>query len=345
MKRHCTRLSLSLLVLSCLQIVAPGTATAADAPNAKSGYPVAKMSAIAANIDWVGTAVDDPDYYVWCVSPILGPEGKVHLFCSRWPKRLKFNGWSKECEIAHYVGDRPEGPFKFADVAIAANPKAEFNNAIHNPAIARAGDKYVLLYITFDRSREHVKDPPDGRMLTCMATSDSLAGPWKRVGETGQIIAPSPDRGHWTYNPWAMDNPTFLAFGGKYYIYFKAAPRGRQMECRYGYAVADKLEGPYTLSDKPCTDNTSYIEDATAFVWQGKVCLLTTDNFGRLTGIEGAASSGNPTFRPTSAWPTPRSASATCRSTGISTSNTTSRRRRSSTPRTTSSSSSVPASS
>ena len=277
------------LLLSCLPLAAAGTAMAADGPKDNSGYPVAKMSAIAANMSWIGTAVDDPDYYVWCVSPILGPEGKVHLFCSRWPKRLKFNGWSKECEIAHYVGDRPEGPFKFADVAIAANPKAEFNNAIHNPAIARAGDKYVLLYITFDRSKEHVKDPPDGRMLTCMATSDSLGGPWKRVGETGQIIAPSPDRGHWTYNPWAMDNPTFLAFGGKYYIYFKAAPRGRQMECRYGYAVADKLEGPYTLSDKPCTDNISYIEDATAFVWNNKVCLLTTDNFGRHTGIEGGS--------------------------------------------------------
>jgi hypothetical protein len=186
------------------------------------------------------------------------------------------------------VGDRPAGPFRFADVAIAANPKAEFNNAVHNPAIARVGDTYVLLYITFDRSAGHAKDPPAGRMLTCMATSASLSGPWKLAGKNGMVFGPSEDPKHWTFDPWAMDNPTFVEFGGKYYIYFKAGPRGHQFDCKYGYAVADKPEGPYVVSDKPCTDNTSYIEDATAFVWNGKVCMMTTDNFGKLTGIEGA---------------------------------------------------------
>ena len=47
------------------------------------------------------------------------------------------------------------------------------------------------------------------------------------------------------------------------------------------------LEGPYQLSDSFFTDNTSYIEDATAFVWGNQICLLTNDNFGSHTGIPG----------------------------------------------------------
>ena len=246
----------------------------------KIDRPITKLSAIASGMSWVGKAVDEPDYYVWCTSPIMGPDGKVNLFCSRWPKEYKFDGWSSHCEIAHYIGDSPEGPFHFVDIAIPSNPDAPFNNSVHNPCISKAGDKYVLMYITFDRTK-------GGQMVSCMATSDSLNGPWKKEGDDGVVIKPSEDPHHWTYKPWAMDNPTFVAFNGKYYIYFKAAPAGHQFESRYGYAVSDNLEGPYTLSDAPCTDNISYIEDACAFVWDGKVCLMTTDNFGTQTGIEG----------------------------------------------------------
>jgi hypothetical protein len=85
-----------------------------------------------------------------------------------------------------------------------------------------------------------------------------------------------------------MDNPSFLEFQGKFYIFFKAAPVGQQFKSRYGYAVSDKLEGPYTVSDRPITDNINYIEDANVFVWGGKICMMTTDNFGTHTGIEGA---------------------------------------------------------
>ena len=49
----------------------------------------------------------------------------------------------------------------------------------------------------------------------------------------------------------------------------------------------DKLEGPYKLGDAPCTDNIDYIEDATVFEWNNKICLLTNDNFGTHTGVGG----------------------------------------------------------
>jgi len=33
-------------------------------------------------------------------------------------------------------------------------------------------------------------------------------------------------------------------------------------KARYGYAVSDKLEGPYEKCNAPITDNVSYLEDA-----------------------------------------------------------------------------------
>lgn len=248
--------------------------------------PVTKLSSIAAGMQWVGKAVDEPDYYVWCTSPIQGPDQKTHLFCSRWPKKYEMKGWSTHSEIAHYVGDSPEGPFKFVDIALECRPDASWNNSMHNPAIAKVGDKYVLLYISFekrtDRSYLMGKKPC---MMTGMAISESLNGPWRKLGEDGIVFAPSSNPDHWTHRTWAMDNPTFLAYGGKFYIYFKAAQQ--QLKSRYGYAVADSLEGPYRLSDGPCTDNINYIEDATAFVWNHKVCILTNDNMGTHTGVPG----------------------------------------------------------
>jgi hypothetical protein len=229
---------------------------------------------------WVGKAVDDPDFYVWCTSPIMGEDDKVHLFCSRWPKGLGMGGWEAHSQVAHYIGDKPQGPFKFADLALKGNPGASWNNTIHNPAIARAGNKYVLLYITLD-SNHHT--------FTCMATSDSLSGPWTLQGtdpdRKGLIIVPSKDPKHWSFGAPAIANPTFLAYGGKYYIYANFSWGGpRHPADTYGYAVADKLEGPYTISDAPCIDNLDYIEDATAFISDGKFHLLMDDNLGSHTG-------------------------------------------------------------
>ena len=256
---------------------------------AKAEKPsVTQLSEIAKGLKWIGKAVDDPEAYIWCTSPIQGPDGKIHLFCSRIPKKYGF-AWTSRCEIAHYVGDKPEGPFRFANIAIPCNPEALFNNSVHNPAIAKVGDKYVLVYITFDR-RPGSPWTDNGKkklmMLTCMATSDSLDGPWKPIGKDGLVVEHPSDPNHWLYRPWSIDNPTFLAHGGKFYVYFKSSTL--QGWSRYGYAVSDKLDGPYKPCNAPVTENISYIEDATAFEWNGKICLVTNDNHGKHTGIPGA---------------------------------------------------------
>ena len=54
----------------------------------------------------------------------MGEDGTVHLFVARWPCELKVDpGWRSHSEIAHYVGETPEGPFKFSDVAITGTGK------------------------------------------------------------------------------------------------------------------------------------------------------------------------------------------------------------------------------
>ena len=34
----------------------------------------------------IGPAVEEVDWFNWCVSPIMGEDGKVHIFSSLWPK-------------------------------------------------------------------------------------------------------------------------------------------------------------------------------------------------------------------------------------------------------------------
>ena len=69
-------------------------------------------------LEYVGVAVEEPDYHVWGSSPVIGPEGKTHLFVARWPLEKTFDAWLTHCEIARYVSDSPEGPFVFEDVVV-----------------------------------------------------------------------------------------------------------------------------------------------------------------------------------------------------------------------------------
>ncbi len=146
--------------------------------------------------EFVGTAVEEPGYTIWGTSPIWGNNGKVHLFVARWPCNLRVDpGWRTHSEIAHYVGDSPEGPFVFSDVAVKGDiesDKATLNNHItkeleltkayapHNPAIHKADSLYALFYIANNGINEH----PSNQYI-CLSVSESLYGPWRKVGGDG----------------------------------------------------------------------------------------------------------------------------------------------------------------
>jgi alpha-L-fucosidase 2 len=234
---------------------------------------------------FVGAAISEKDWYNWCVSPIQGKDGKIHIFSSRWPASEGMDGWyGDNAEIAHFVGDRPEGPFTYVSkvVTTAMFPDRKTMAGPHNPRVSEVDGKYILMYICQNPSAR-------GKQRVGMMIADRLEGPWRFAGKHGGIMVdPSANPKHWTYNAAiGADNPTFLKIGKKYYIYYKCGTPNH-MDAKYGYAVSNKLEGPYTLCDSPITDNVSYIEDAHAYHYKDNYYLLTTDNLGGNTGIYGA---------------------------------------------------------
>ena len=252
--------------------------------------PDKNEKSFADNWEFVGVAVDEPGYTIWGTSPIRGDNGKIHLFVARWPCELKVDpGWRTHSEIAHYVGDSPEGPFVFSDVAVKGdigsesgkspvNPaihkvKLEKTFAPHNPAIHKVDSLYALFFIMNSGIEEH----PSNQFI-CLATSKSLYGPWELKGNNGKILSPPVNPDYWNHNASnGVNNPAFLLHpDGGYFLYFKSE------KAKMGLAIAENLEGPYVQLPFPVTANDRNIEDGYAFMYNGKFALLTTDNHGIL---------------------------------------------------------------
>ena len=226
---------------------------------------------------FVGIAVEESGYTIWGTSPIIGDDGKIHLFVARWRGTTVEPGWRTAGEIAHYVGNSPEGPFHFADVALAPADNDSWDHvSVHNPTIHKVGEQYVLLYIGNNNGNQ-----PSHPANQCigMAVSKSMYGPWKKVGKDGQILSPPDNPNYWNYQAKnGVNNPAFLQHpNGGFFLYFKSSD-GKN--AKMGLAIAKKLEGPYVQLPFPVTQNEESIEDGYAFVHEGKFCLLTTDNHG-----------------------------------------------------------------
>ena len=278
----------ALMIMIVLIITSWCLITAAIRTELNSGVgKTLKMpySTLALNMDYIGLAGGlDLNYFHWCVSPIDDDQGKTHLFLSRWPANLGMGGWCTNGELAHYVGNSAEGPFTFVNKVLDnSTVPSSWMVSPHNVRIKKIDNTYVIVYITQDSRVGNQRGQKIG-----MLTSSSLNGPWTPVGPGGVVVQPSTDPNNWAYNGLlGVDNPDFDKVNGKYYIYFKAGP-AMNGTMHYGYAEATTLTGTYTICSTPMTDNIDYLEDATAFSWDGYEYLLTTDNFGANTGIFGA---------------------------------------------------------
>lgn len=229
---------------------------------------------------FIGVAVSEPGYTIWGTSPIFDDKGKVHLFVARWPAELKVDpGWRSHSEIAHYVGKSPEGPFTFSDVAVKGSGIDTWDRyGAHNPAVYKVGETYVIVYIANDNP---VKPNHGPNQRIGMVTSKSLNGPWKKVGEDGMILAPPTNPKYWNYQSSSgVSNPALLQHpDGGFFLYFKS---NDGQSSKMGLAVAENLEGPYVQLPWTVTYNKESIEDGYAFMYNGKFCLLTTDNHGMI---------------------------------------------------------------
>jgi hypothetical protein len=263
------------------QLSAP--APVVDPPSVPAPLKVPR-SAIVERLEWKGIAIEDPDYTIWGASPILA-DGRVHLFAARWPEPNVDPAWRRSSEIAHYVADQPEGPFRLARVVLRGTGRAgDWDTyAPHNPEVQRFNDTFALCYI----ANSDFRQPPHPlNQRIGMVTADHIDGPWRKVGNDGLLLAPSPDPRHFTHGRQVV-NPALLQVGNRFHLYFKTTGRAPGTTV-YGLAIADQLTGPYRMREEPLTSAGITIEDGSAFTWDGKVCLLTTDNHGKVTGFRGA---------------------------------------------------------
>lgn len=229
------------------------------------------ISDLALRLRYIGPVVSDPQYHYWCTSAIEDEAGKTHIFTSRVPKSWKTGfdpGWKQTCEIAHFVGDSPEGPFREVEIVFSNEnlPKGKMWSP-HNSKITKIDDTYCLLFIVQTSASVDTQK-------TVLATSKSLYGPWEFAGENGFIL--DLDR--------RIVNPDLIKVRDKYHLYFKST-NGDVLA--FYVAVAENLTGPYTIKKEPITENDKRIEDLDVFSYQNKVYILSTDNHG-ISGYVGA---------------------------------------------------------
>jgi len=235
--------------------------------------------------EYKGVAVERKGMHVWGSSPVMGPDGKVHLYVAEWPMNTQpnFSGWFKDCEIAHYVGDSPEGPFTF--VRVAVKDKNGTFNSPHNPTIKYIDGKYVLCFIVNENNIL-------AKQRIMMLVADDLNDNWrpaKGAEADGTILRKSDDPSVWNYTAkLGVSNPTLIKYKNKYLLYNKSVVKKNEKKHAYvyGVAISDNLEGPYIHQKKSVTPLNLQLEDAYAFSMNDSVFLLSRDFVG-LKGSNG----------------------------------------------------------
>ena len=261
-------------------------------PKEDKSYSKRDMSRFSKRLKPLGRVLELEGYYVWGTSPIVGPEGKIHVFFSRWDVKRGMGGWINSSEIAHAVADSPEGPYYNIETILAPRGKGFFDGTTcHNPHIQYVDGKYCLFYIGSSNGKTDTK-------RIAMATSNSLYGPWERPDKPLLEVG---DVGSWEDH--CTSNPAFLKHpNGQYWLYYKSwnteeydhpvnpTIRGNR---KYGLAIADKLEGPYVKhAENPILDyskfgNNRQLEDANVFMENGRYYMLARDmgRFDHVVGI------------------------------------------------------------
>ena len=248
----------------------------------KKEYDEKDISDFAKRLKPLGRILELEGYYVWGCSPIVAPDGKIHVFFSRWDAQKGMGGWINSSEIAHAVADNPGGPYENVETILAPRGEGFFDGTTcHNPHIQLVDGKYCLFYIGNSNRKTNTK-------RIAMATSDSLSGPWirpeKPLLESGNV-------GDWDDH--CTSNPSFLKHpNGQYWLYYKSwnteeyehpvNPKIRGNR-KYGLAIAEQLEGPYVkYSGNPIIDysalgNNRQLEDGNVFMEDGRFYMLARD--------------------------------------------------------------------
>ncbi len=246
----------------------------------------------------------EKDFFVWCGAPVKGPDGKYHLFYSRWPVKVGFApGWAIHSEIAYAVSNKPAGPYQHVNVAL---PKRGINPATgqkywdadvtHNSNVFFHHGKYHLYYMGNHGDGKSYPMHRNNQRIG-VAIAENPAGPWKRLDQP--IVDISSDQT--SFDSLCVTNPAacIRPDGGVVLIY-KAVQfiKGKEMggNVRYGVALADRPDGPYRKTpgrifeaEKP---GKHWMVAEDPFIWFSKkygnrYYAATRDVVGTFTGSAG----------------------------------------------------------
>ncbi len=252
----------------------------------------------------IGRILELDGYHVWGTSPIRGEDGRVHLFFSRWSNDASHYGWVMNCEVAHAVADKPEGPYTVTGTVLKGTGGTEWDSwSIHNPTVHKIGNRYAIFYMgsngsNFDKTQEElIKLSKENREAYApyfhklvaskqvgIAVADSLDGPWERL--TDHPAVPHGKPGEW--DDFVTSNPAFLNHpSGELWLYYKgwnaksaAAKNGNR---QYGIAISDSLDNPFKKFDgNPVINlehlgNNTQCEDAYMFYADGLFHMVCRD--------------------------------------------------------------------
>ena len=192
-------------------------------------------------------------FHVWCGAPVKGPDGKYHLFYSRWPEEAGFApGWALRSEIAYAVADKPAGPYQHVNVALpprginpATGQKYWDADVTHNANAFFFNGKYCLYYTgQYGDGKNYPMHR--NRQRVGVAVAEKPEGPWTRFDRP--IVDVSEDKA--AFDSLCVTNPAAcIRRDGGAVVVYKAVQfiEGKEMggNVRYGVAIADKPEGPY----------------------------------------------------------------------------------------------------
>lgn len=230
-------------------------------------------------------------YFVWCGSMTRTPDGKCHLFYSRWPRRFGFEAWVTHSEVARAVADRPLGPYHPADVVLPARGKEHWDGlCTHNPTVLLFDGRYYLYYMgnTQDGAPTQASRwTQRNHQRIGVAVADRPDGPWQRFDRP--LIAPTPG----FHDALCCANPSVLRRpGGKdYLMVYKAV--GDRGELPFGgpvvhvVATASHPLGPFVKFPEPAfTSQATTFAAEDPFIWcqNGHYWAIVKDMGGYFTG-------------------------------------------------------------
>ncbi|EOR95269.1 : hypothetical protein [Arcticibacter svalbardensis MN12-7] len=244
-------------------------------------------------------------YWVWGSAVIKGDDGKYHMFASRWPNYIPFHpGWMVASEVVHAIAEKPEGPYKFNDLALGARG-AQFwdGRSCHNPKIVKYKDTYILYYMGSTNPFEDITKE-NANQLTLdskwciagrwgkrigVATSKSLYGPWERMDQPILDVKPNTFYSFLTSNPSPLikdDGSVVMIFKGRNY----KDDGITYSDMSVSVATAPSYKGPYTvIGNEPLfsVDKFGEIEDACLWKDKNGYHMLAKDQRGKITGAAG----------------------------------------------------------